>query len=132
MAVSRRSIRLCPGVPMARPLGAILHRVGGVARLTGWLPAGWPKATRGVRRRRDGPRGEAFPADHGRLSCRFLDAGMPTLSTRCCGRRPKSAKARNRGVGMYGGVTAETDMTDIGATISPANERRNPRQSFRD
>ena len=32
-----------------------------------------------------------------RLLCRFLDAGMPTLSTRSCGRRPKSAKARNRG-----------------------------------
>src|SRR5713101_7825700 len=28
--------------------------------------------------------------------CRFLDAGMPTLSTRSCSRRPKSAKARNR------------------------------------
>src|SRR5437762_9999428 len=46
MAVSRRSMRLCPGVPMARPLGAILHRVGGVAWLTAdreALPAGWQK-----------------------------------------------------------------------------------------
>jgi hypothetical protein len=31
------------------------------------------------------------------LLCRFLDAGMTTLSRRSCGRRPKSAKARNRG-----------------------------------
>src|SRR5882724_3011240 len=71
MAVSRRSIRLCPGVPMARPLGAILHRVGGVAWLTAdreALPAGWPKDRRMVvRRRREGPRGGAFPGDHGRL-----------------------------------------------------------------
>jgi hypothetical protein len=29
--------------------------------------------------------------------CRFSDAGMPSLSTRSGGRRPKSAKARNRG-----------------------------------
>jgi hypothetical protein len=29
--------------------------------------------------------------------CRFLDAGMTNRSTRCGGRRPKSAKARNRG-----------------------------------
>src|SRR6476619_1089944 len=38
----------------------------------------------------------------GSAMCRFLDAGMPTLSTRSCGRRPKSAKARNRGT--YGGA----------------------------
>src|SRR5882757_8844017 len=31
------------------------------------------------------------------LLCRFLDAGMTRLYTRSCGRRPKSAKARNRG-----------------------------------
>ena len=31
------------------------------------------------------------------LLCRFSDAGMRRLSTRCGGRRPKSAKARNRG-----------------------------------
>src|SRR5713101_1046902 len=31
------------------------------------------------------------------LMCRFLDAGMTNPSTRCGGRRPKSAKARNRG-----------------------------------
>ena len=30
--------------------------------------------------------------------CRFSDAGMPRPSTRSGGRRPKSAKARNRGV----------------------------------
>ena len=29
--------------------------------------------------------------------CRFSDAGMTKLSTRICGRRLKSAKARNRG-----------------------------------
>src|SRR6267378_1081623 len=29
--------------------------------------------------------------------CRFSDAGMTRLSTRCGGRRPKSAKARSRG-----------------------------------
>jgi hypothetical protein len=39
------------------------------------------------------PRGE----NQRLLLCRFLDAGMTTLSTRSCGRRPKSAKARNRG-----------------------------------
>ena len=33
----------------------------------------------------------------GPVLCWFLDAGMTTLSTRSCGRRPKSAKARNRG-----------------------------------
>jgi hypothetical protein len=32
-----------------------------------------------------------------RLMCRFSDAGMTRLSTRCGGRRPKSAKARKRG-----------------------------------
>jgi hypothetical protein len=31
------------------------------------------------------------------LLCRFSDAGMPSPSTRAGGRRPKSAKARNRG-----------------------------------
>src|SRR6266478_267837 len=31
------------------------------------------------------------------LLCRFSDAGMTRLSTRCGGRRPKSAKARSRG-----------------------------------
>jgi len=30
--------------------------------------------------------------------CRFSDAGMAGLSTRSSGRRPKSAKARNRGM----------------------------------
>jgi hypothetical protein len=32
-----------------------------------------------------------------RLMCRFSDAGMTKLSPRSIGRRPKSAKARNRG-----------------------------------
>jgi len=31
------------------------------------------------------------------LLCRFSDAGNDDLTTRCGGRRPKSAKARNRG-----------------------------------
>jgi exodeoxyribonuclease V alpha subunit len=33
----------------------------------------------------------------GQVLCRFSDAGMPSPSTRAGGRRPKSAKARNRG-----------------------------------
>ncbi len=37
------------------------------------------------------------------LMCRFSDAGMTRLSTRCGGRRPKSAKARNRGKWGTGG-----------------------------
>src|SRR5208283_3185136 len=37
--------------------------------------------------------------------CRFLDAGMTTPSTRCGGRRPKSAKARSRGKLGTGGAT---------------------------
>jgi hypothetical protein len=48
-----------------------------------------------------------------RLLCRFSDAGMTRLSTRCGGRRPKSAKARNRGkwgtggaAGAYGDLAA--------------------------
>ena len=35
---------------------------------------------------------------------RFSDAGMTMLSTRCGGRRPKSAKARNRGKWGTGGA----------------------------
>ncbi len=37
--------------------------------------------------------------------CRVSDAGMTRLSTRCGGRRPKSAKARNRGKWGTGGAT---------------------------
>jgi hypothetical protein len=33
----------------------------------------------------------------GPFLCRFSDAGMRRLSTRCGGRRPKSANARSRG-----------------------------------
>ena len=33
------------------------------------------------------------------LLCRFSDAGNDDLTTRSGGRRPKSAKARNRGMG---------------------------------
>src|SRR5882672_8345948 len=43
---------------------------------------------------------DAVGADEGSsgpLLCRFSDAGMTRLSTRCGGRRPKSAKARSRG-----------------------------------
>ena len=39
-----------------------------------------------------------------RLLCRFSDAGMTRLSTRSDGRRPKSAKARNRGMWGTGGA----------------------------
>ena len=39
------------------------------------------------------------------LLCRFLDAGMTAPSTRCGGRRPKSAKARSRGKLGTGGAT---------------------------
>src|SRR6202795_2469425 len=49
--------------------------------------------------------------------CRFLDAGMTRLSTRSCGRRPKSAKARNRGkwgsggaAGAYGDLAAGSGL----------------------
>ena len=45
--------------------------------------------------------------------CRFSDAGMTRLSTHCGDRRPKSAKARNRGkwgtggaAGAYGDLAA--------------------------
>ena len=38
--------------------------------------------------------------------CRFLDAGMTMLSTRCGGRRPKSAKARSRGSWLPAGQRA--------------------------
>ena len=44
-----------------------------------------------------------LPLGHIR-SCRFSDAGMTMLSTRCGGRRPKSAKARNRGKWGTGGA----------------------------
>src|SRR5258706_10415139 len=39
-----------------------------------------------------------------RFLCRFSDAGMTRLSTRCGGRRPKSAKARSRGKWGTGGA----------------------------
>jgi len=39
-----------------------------------------------------------------RVLCRFSDAGMPRPSTRSGGRRPKSAKARNRGGWGTGGA----------------------------
>jgi hypothetical protein len=42
------------------------------------------------------------------LLCRFLDAGMTNPSTRSCGRRPKSAKARNRGT-YAGAVPPDVD-----------------------
>jgi hypothetical protein len=41
-------------------------------------------------------RGSKF--EEGPLLCRFSDAGMPRPSPRSDSRRPKSAKARNRGV----------------------------------
>jgi hypothetical protein len=42
--------------------------------------------------------------------CWFLDAGMTTLSTRSCGRRPKSAKARNRGKWGTGGAAGAMEI----------------------
>ena len=50
---------------------------------------------------RNGPERSAYRC---RLLCRFSDAGMTMLSTRCGGRRPKSAKARNRGKWGTGGA----------------------------
>src|SRR3981081_261853 len=44
------------------------------------------------------------------LLCRFSDAGMTRLSTRCGGRRPKSAKARNRGTWGTGGAAGATEI----------------------
>ena len=53
-----------------------------------------------------------------RLLCRFSDAGMTMLSARCGGRRPKSAKARNRGKcgtqrcrGRYRDLAAVRDLS---------------------
>jgi len=52
------------------------------------------------------------------LLCSFSDAGMTRLSTRCGARRPKSAKARNRGKwgadgcrGRYGDLAAVPDLS---------------------
>jgi len=42
--------------------------------------------------------------------CRFSDAGMTRLSTRCGGRRPKSAKARNRGKWGTGGAAGAMEI----------------------
>jgi hypothetical protein len=49
--------------------------------------------------------------------CRFLNAGMTNPSTRCGVRRPKSAKARNRGRcagrgcrGLYGDLAAGSGL----------------------
>ena len=41
---------------------------------------------------------------------RFSDAGMTMLSTRCGGRRPKSAKARNRGRWGTGGAAGAMEI----------------------
>src|ERR1700738_1665345 len=43
--------------------------------------------------------------------CRFSDAGDDDLATRSAGRRPKSAKARNRGGGWCGGGAAGGALT---------------------
>jgi hypothetical protein len=53
-----------------------------------------------------------IPIIEGQLLCRFLDAGMPALSARCCSRRSKSAKARNRGT--YAGA-APRALWDLAA-----------------
>ena len=44
------------------------------------------------------------------LMCRFSDAGMTMPSTRCGGRRPKSAKARNRGKWGTGGAAGAMEI----------------------
>ncbi len=44
------------------------------------------------------------------LLCRFSDAGMTRLSTHCGGRRPKSAKARNRGKWGTGGAAGAMEI----------------------
>jgi hypothetical protein len=44
-----------------------------------------------------GKTGSGVSGPSGQLLCRFSDAGMRRLSTRCGGRRPKSANARSRG-----------------------------------
>src|SRR5438105_650496 len=52
----------------------------------------------------------------GLLSCRFSDAGNDELTTRHGGRRPKSAKARNRRkwsgdrAGLYRGLATGRDL----------------------
>ena len=45
-------------------------------------------------------------AGYVQVMCRFSDAGNDNLTARSGGRRPKSAKARNRAVGWYGGAAA--------------------------
>ena len=42
--------------------------------------------------------------------CRFSDAGMTRLSTHCGDRRPKSAKARNRGKWGTGGAAGAMEI----------------------
>jgi hypothetical protein len=44
------------------------------------------------------------------LLCRFSDAGMTRLSTQCGDRRPKSAKARNRGKWGTGGAAGAMEI----------------------
>jgi hypothetical protein len=44
------------------------------------------------------------------MLCRFSDAGMTRLSTHCGGRRPKSAKARNRGKWGTGGAAGAMEI----------------------
>jgi hypothetical protein len=44
------------------------------------------------------------------LLCRFSDAGMRRLSTRCGGRRPKSANARSRGKWGTGGAAGAIEI----------------------
>ena len=48
--------------------------------------------------------------EQGLFLCRFSDAGMTRLSTHCGGRRPKSAKARNRGKWGTGGAAGAMEI----------------------
>ena len=59
------------------------------------------------------------PSTYGPLVCRFSDAGKDELTTRHGGRRPKSAKARNRGSGAPGG--AANDYGDLATSRATRN-----------
>src|SRR5258705_9162895 len=62
--------------------------------------------------------------ERGRLLCRFSDAGMTRLSTHCGGRRPKSAKARNRGKWGTGGAARALWRFNRAATMLAGKPHR--------
>jgi hypothetical protein len=73
---------------MVRPTSAISEDVLHVRTADVWMGVVSTKSPNGVKR----------GGFLGLLLCRFSDAGMPRPSPRGDSRRPKSAKARNRGV----------------------------------